>query len=231
MLSRERQLGTHVRPGLVLARPSLTAASLLRPEWSCRWLQKVPQHGFSSSSQTSHDRPEGSILLQMPQGDFGLSLLTGKEKVGPLGVPVRRGTQAGSQWERVGSQEPRTRHRRGPWWAGFRFSDGVGRGAPAEGNSFQLSFCFSDHTPPPEKGTFPGTCSLLRKRSDLPSARNKDVSMKGLPAVARGGLWVPHFQSRHPVRPVLDAALPAARSSGFGGNKGPLFPSATKAGG
>lgn len=58
-----------------------------------------------------------------------------------------------------------------------------------------------------------------------PSAFNKDVSMKGPPTVARGGLWVPCFQ----VTPSCEAkAVPhRAQSSGFGGNKGPLFPSVT----
>lgn len=38
ILSQEQQLGMHIKPGLVPARLPLVAASLLRPEWSCRWL-------------------------------------------------------------------------------------------------------------------------------------------------------------------------------------------------
>lgn len=38
-------------------------------------------------------------------------------------------------------------------------------------------------------------------------------------------------KSRHPVRPRLDAVPHRAQSSGFGGNKGPLFPSETMTGG
>lgn len=48
-----------------------------------------------------------------------------------------------------------------------RWGGVVGRGAQTKGNSFQVSCCFSDHTLPPGKGTFPGTCSVLRKGSDL----------------------------------------------------------------
>ena len=58
--------------------------------------------------------------------------------------------------------------RRGdPGGPGFISQDGVGRGDSGRRELVQLSFCFSDHTLPPEKGTFPGTCSLLRKGSDL----------------------------------------------------------------
>lgn len=44
------------------------------------------------------------------------------------------------------------------------FPDGVGIGAQAEVNSFQLSFCLSDHTLPPEKGASQGPVVLSRER-------------------------------------------------------------------
>lgn len=77
----------------------------------------------------------------------------------------------------------RTGQRRGPsgWGDGGRvpeeegthlrgsacFPDGVGIGAQADANSLSIvSFCFSDHTLSPEKGTFPEACSVLREEPD-----------------------------------------------------------------
>lgn len=145
----------------------------------------------------------------------------------PTGGALRQGHGGGV----AGSQEPRTLPRKGPWWARFHVSDGVGRGLGQKGAHVNCHLVFLTTLRLQRRELSQEFVLFCGRGPICPLARNKDVSMKGLPAVAGGGLWVPHFQ----VTPSCEAN--AGRCSTHSSelrtwrNKGPLFPSATKAGG